>query len=86
VPPFDDRFVGVNQVSSSRRDDKRGYAETVSIGIASDDGCCYDDDGYSYRFDQDGFIAIQRLAYRYGDGRDVRFSRVELELRDQRVR
>jgi hypothetical protein len=72
VLPFDDRCVGVNQASSSRRDDKREYIETVFY-FYSDDGGCYDDDGYGYRFDQDGFHCDTETGYRYGDGRDVRF-------------
>ncbi len=81
--PFDDRCVEVNQASSSRRDDKREYIETVSIFIATTVAAMMMM-VTAIVSTKMVFIAIQRLAIVMAMGETFVFSRVEPELRQTR--
>ncbi len=83
MPPFDDRCVGVNQASSSRRDDNREYIETVSIFIATTVAAMMVMVTASVSTKM-VFITIQRLAIVMAMGETFVFSRVEPELRQMR--
>jgi hypothetical protein len=75
--------VEVNQASSSRRDDKREYIETVSIFIATTVAAMMMM-VTAIVSTKMVFIAIQRLAIVMAMGETFVFSRVEPELRQTR--